>query len=93
MAHTTEGYMPRPNWLLKKIHSNLNFYDKEYSREHYEEGTTVTPETFMGHRIRYKFEEFDELFIAMDKYDYLLLRHKSIPAYKTAEEIQQRMSV
>ena len=37
-------------------------------------------------------EEFEELFIAMDKYDYLLLRHKSIPAYKTAEEIQRRMS-
>ena len=37
-------------------------------------------------------EEFEELFIAMDRYDYLLLCHKSIPAYKTAEEIQRRMS-
>jgi 60kDa lysophospholipase len=61
MAHTNDGYQPKPNWLLNKLHSNLNFYDDEYSRKHFEEGTSVTPETFMGHRMRYRFEEFEEL--------------------------------
>lgn len=61
MAHTKDGYQPKPNWLLKKIQSNLNFFDKEYTDSHFEEGTSVTPETFMRHRIRYRFEEFDEL--------------------------------
>jgi 2-polyprenyl-3-methyl-5-hydroxy-6-metoxy-1,4-benzoquinol methylase len=36
-------------------------------------------------------EEFQEMCNAMRKYDLLLLRHKSIPAYKTVQEMQQRM--
>lgn len=36
--------------------------------------------------------EFEGLFAGMRKCDYLLMRHKSVPAYRTAEEIQQRMA-
>jgi len=36
--------------------------------------------------------EFEELFFAMDQFDYLLLRHESIPPYRTAEEIQRQLT-
>jgi len=36
--------------------------------------------------------EFEGLFSAMRKCDYLPMRHKSVPAYRTGEEIQQRMA-
>lgn len=37
--------------------------------------------------------EFEELFSAMKICDYLPMRHKSIPKYVTAEEIQRRMMI
>ena len=36
--------------------------------------------------------EFEGLFSAMRKCDYLPMRHKSVPAYRTGEDIQQRMA-
>lgn len=61
MANSEKGYTPRKNWLLKRIHANTNFFDKKYSKKNYEPKTSVTPKTFLGHRIRYHFIEYDRL--------------------------------
>lgn len=80
MANSDGGYVPRNNWLLKRIHCNRNFYDKKYTKQHPVEGTSVTPKTFLGHRIRYHFEEFKNLIDSSE----LNSRHYM----KLAEEIE-----
>jgi len=61
MANSSDGYQPKKNWLLKRIHGNVNLFDKKYTKQNYEEGTSVTPVTFLKHRIRYNFEEYSNL--------------------------------
>ena len=61
MMKTADGYMPKTNWLLRKLQSNHSFYDKEYSDKNFVEGTSVTPLTLLNQRIRYHFHEYDPL--------------------------------
>lgn len=61
MARTPDGYMPKRNWLLKKLQSNKTFYDQEYTTENPIPETSVTPLTMNEHRIRYHLVEFEPL--------------------------------
>lgn len=38
-------------------------------------------------------QEFKDMFLVLDSYDLLMMRHQSVPAFKTSEELQARMRV
>jgi L-asparaginase/Glu-tRNA(Gln) amidotransferase subunit D len=61
MCKTPNGYDVQKDWLLKRIKSSLIFYDKKYTQDHFIEGTSVSPETMLKHRIRYHYIEYDPL--------------------------------
>ena len=61
MSKVNGSYVPIKNWLLQKLHSNNLFYDEQYSKLKHKEGTSCTPKTYRGNRLRYHINEFDPL--------------------------------
>lgn len=81
MMKTEDGYVPKKNWLLSRLHWSKLFFDREFSEKQGGKEVSYTPETWNKHRLRWHLHEYEQLIDSSE----LNSRHFTVIA-ETVEE-------